>query len=47
MGCDFCGGSGTKYIGDRLHRCSRCNGRGIIPCNVCYGNKGQYVTVYK
>ena len=47
MGCDFCGGSGTKYIGDRLHRCSRCNGRGIIPCNVCYGSKGQYVTVYK
>ena len=47
MGCDFCGGSGTKYIGDRLHRCSRCNGRGIIPCNVCYGNKGQYITVYK
>ena len=47
MGCDNCGGSGTKYIGDRLHRCSRCNGRGIIPCNICYGNKGQYVTVYK
>ncbi len=47
MGCDNCGGSGTKYIGDRLHRCSRCNGRGIIPCNVCYGNKGKYVTVYK
>lgn len=47
MGCDNCGGSGTKYIGDRLHRCSRCNGRGIIPCNVCYGNKGQYITVYK
>lgn len=47
MGCDFCGGGGTKYIGDRLHRCSRCNGRGIIPCNICYGNKGQYVTVYK
>lgn len=47
MGCDFCGGSGTKYIGDRLHRCSRCNGRGIIPCNVCYGNKGQYITVYR
>jgi len=47
MGCDFCGGSGYKYIGDRLHRCSRCNTRGEIPCNVCYGNKGQYVTVYK
>ena len=47
MGCDNCGGSGTKYIGDRLHRCSRCNGRGIIPCNVCFGNKGQYITVYK
>ena len=47
MGCDFCGGGGTKYIGDRLHRCSRCNGRGIISCNVCFGNKGQYVTVYK
>ena len=47
MGCDFCGGSGTKYIGDRLHRCSRCNGRGEIPCNTCFGNKGQYVTVYK
>ena len=47
MGCDNCGGSGTKYIGDRLHRCSRCNGQGIIPCNVCYGNKGQYITVYK
>lgn len=47
MGCDNCGGSGTKYIGDRLHRCSRCNGRGIIPCNVCYGNKGQYITVYR
>ena len=47
MGCDFCGGSGTKYIGDRLHRCSRCNGRGIIPCNVCFGNKGQYITVYQ
>lgn len=47
MGCTNCGGSGTKYIGDRLHRCSRCNGQGIIPCNVCYGNKGQYVTVYK
>jgi len=47
MGCDNCGGSGTKYIGDRLHRCSRCNGGGIIPCNVCYGNKGQYITVYQ
>ena len=47
MGCDNCGGSGTKYIGDRLHRCSRCNGRGIIPCNVCYGNKGKYITVYQ
>jgi len=47
MGCDFCGGSGTRYVGDRLHRCSRCNGKGIIPCNVCYGNKGQYITVYK
>lgn len=47
MGCDFCGGSGTRYVGDNLRRCSRCNGRGIIPCNVCYGNKGQYVTVYK
>lgn len=47
MGCDNCGGSGTKYIGDRLRRCSRCNGQGIIPCNVCYGNKGQYITVYK
>ena len=47
MGCDFCGGSGTKYIGDRLHRCSRCNGRGEISCNTCFGNKGQYVTVYK
>lgn len=47
MGCDNCGGSGTKYIGDRLHICSRCNGRGIIPCNVCYGNKGQYITVYQ
>lgn len=47
MGCDNCGGSGTKYIGDRLHRCSRCNGRGIIPCNVCFGNKGQYITVYQ
>ena len=47
MGCDNCGGSGTKYIGDRLHRCSRCNGQGIIPCNICYGNKGQYITVYR
>ena len=47
MGCDNCGGGGTKYIGDRLHRCSRCNGQGIIPCNVCYGNKGQYITVYQ
>ena len=47
MGCDNCGGSGTKYIGDRLHRCSRCNGQGIIPCNICYGNKGQYITVYQ
>lgn len=47
MGCDFCGGSGTRYVGDRLHRCSRCNGRGIIPCNVCYGSKGQYITVYQ
>lgn len=47
MGCDNCGGSGTKYIGDRLHRCSRCNGRGIIPCKSCFGNKGQYITVYR
>ena len=47
MGCDNCGGSGTKYIGDRLHRCSRCNGGGIIPCNICHGNKGQYITVYR
>lgn len=45
MGCDFCGGSGTKYIGDRLDICSRCRGHGEIPCNVCYGNKGQYITV--
>lgn len=47
MGCHSCGGSGTKYIGDRLHRCGLCNGQGIIPCNVCYGNKGKYVTVYR
>lgn len=47
MGCDNCGGSGTKYIGDRLHRCSRCNGQGIIPCNICYGSKGKYITVYR
>jgi hypothetical protein len=47
MGCDNCGGGGTKYIGDRLHRCSRCNGQGLIPCNICYGNKGQYITVYQ
>lgn len=47
MGCDFCGGSGTKYIGDNLRRCSRCNGGGIIPCNVCFGNKGKYITVYQ
>ena len=47
MGCDFCGGSGTKYIGDNLRRCSRCNGQGIIPCNVCFGNKGKYITVYQ
>ena len=47
MGCDFCGGSGTKYIGDNLRRCSRCNGGGIIPCNVCFGNKGKYITVYR
>ena len=47
MGCDNCGGSGTKYIGDNLRICSRCNGQGIIPCNVCYGNKGQYITVYR
>lgn len=47
MGCDFCGGSGTRYVGDNLRRCSRCNGQGIIPCNICYGNKGQYITVYQ
>lgn len=47
MGCDFCGGSGTRYVGDNLRRCSRCNGQGIIPCNICYGNKGKYVTVYR
>lgn len=47
MGCDNCGGSGTKYIGDRLHKCSRCNGGGLIPCNICNGNKGQYITVYR
>ena len=47
MGCDNCGGSGTKYIGDRLDFCSRCRGHGEIPCNVCYGNKGQYITVYR
>ena len=47
MGCDNCGGSGTKYIGDRLRICSRCNGQRVIPCNVCFGNKGQYITVYR
>ena len=47
MGCDNCGGSGTKYIGDRLQRCFRCNGQGIIPCKSCFGNKGQYITVYR
>lgn len=47
MGCDNCGGSGTKYIGDRLHICSRCNGQRLIPCNICHGNKGQYTTVYQ
>jgi len=47
MGCDFCGGGGTKYIGDRLDICSRCRGKGEIPCNICYGNKGQYITVYR
>lgn len=47
MGCDFCGGGGTKYIGDRLDICSRCRGKGEIPCNICFGNKGQYITVYQ
>ena len=47
MGCDNCGGSGTKYIGDKLRRCGLCNGQGIRPCNVCFGNKGQYITVYQ
>lgn len=46
MGCDFCGGNGSKYIGDRLQKCFRCNGEGKIPCNICYGNKGHYITVY-
>lgn len=47
MGCDGCGSSGTRYYGDRLSICGRCNGRGIIPCNICHGNKGQYITVYR
>lgn len=47
MGCDGCGGSGTKYIGDNLRRCGLCNGQGIRPCNICYGNKGQDITVYQ
>lgn len=47
MGCDNCGGSGTTYIGDRLHICSRCHGQRVIPCNICFGNKGKYITVYR
>ena len=43
--CPNCAGSGTTYIGDRLHRCSRCGGRKI--CTSCSGQGGRYYTVYK
>ena len=43
--CPDCSGSGTKYIGDNLHRCWRCGGRG--KCSACSGQGGRYYTVYR
>ncbi len=42
-----CGGTGTYYVGDRLHRCSSCDGTGKKKCPYCLGQHGKYVTVYR
>ena len=42
-----CGGTGTYYVGDRLHICSSCNGAGKKMCPYCSGQGGRYQTVYK
>ncbi len=42
-----CGGTGTYYVGDRLHRCSSCGGTGKKICPYCGGQGGKNVTVYR
>ena len=42
-----CGGTGTYYVGNRLHTCISCNGTGKKICPYCSGQGGIYVTVYK
>ena len=42
-----CGGTGTYYVGDRLHICISCNGTGKKICPYCSGQGGKYVTVYR
>ena len=42
-----CGGTGTYYVGNRLHTCISCNGTGKKICPYCSGQGGIYVTVYR
>lgn len=42
-----CGGTGTYYVGDRLHVCSSCGGTGKKICPYCGGQGGKNVTVYR
>jgi hypothetical protein len=42
-----CGGTGTYYVGDRLHICNSCGGTGKKICPYCGGQGGKNVTVYK
>ena len=42
-----CGGTGTYYVGDRLHICNSCGGTGKKICPYCGGQGGKNVTVYR
>lgn len=38
--CPPCQGTGRVQHGNQSHRCSRCNGRGLIVCVTCHGSGG-------
>lgn len=42
-----CGGTGTYYVGDRLHICNSCGGTGKKTCPYCGGQGGKNITVYR